>query len=56
MLGATLAHPAPTPTLPRVRGMEWEGPGSALSRNAAEDPERSEGSESEHATSACDHG
>jgi glycerol-3-phosphate acyltransferase PlsY len=33
---ATLTHPAPTLTLPRKRGREWEGARSPLSRGAGE--------------------
>jgi FO synthase len=41
----TLTHPAPTLNLPRLRGREWEGARSPLSRIAGEGAERSEAGE-----------
>jgi FO synthase len=45
----TLTHPAPTLTLPRLRGREWEGAGSPLPRNAGVGAERSEAGEGKFA-------
>ena len=44
-LVSALTHPAPTLTLPRAGGREWEGAGSPLSRIAGEGVERSEAGE-----------